>query len=219
MSGTASLLISLRPMYGTRSIRFSWAMIAVSVLASGCATVREPEPPTDPKAIWEQRQELLLPVQNWTVIGRIAINSEKDSVNASLNWNQQGDVYRIRLSTRMGHGLVEIAGGPAGVSMRTSDNQTYVAPDADKLLVDATGWRVPLAGLRHWILGRTDPDVPISTLTLDDLGRLDELEQSGWQIRYLRYQQVGDLELPTKVFLENAKLSTRVVVNSWELHS
>ena len=194
-------------------------MIAASVLASGCATVREPELPTDPTAIWEQRQELLLPVQNWTVIGRIAINSEQESVNASLNWTQHGDVYRIRLSTRMGHGLVEIAGGPAGVSMRTSDNQVYVAPNADKLLVDTTGWRVPLAGLRYWILGRTDPDVPISTIALDNLGRLDELEQSGWQIRYLRYRQVGDLELPTKVFLENAKLSTRVVVNSWELHS
>lgn len=219
MSETASLQFSLRRTYGAHFLRFLWAMIAVSVLASGCATVREPELPTDPRAIWEQRQELLLPVQNWTVIGRIAINSEKDSVNASLNWTQQGDVYRIRLSTRMGHGLVEIAGGPTGVSMRTSDNQTYIAPNADKLLVDTVGWRVPLAGLRYWMLGRTDPDVPVSSLTLDNLGRLDELEQSGWQIRYLRYQQVGDLELPTKVFLENAKLSTRVVVNSWELHS
>ena len=219
MSETASLQFSFRPTCGARCLRFLWVATLVSVLASGCATVPEPELPTDPRAVWEQRQELLLPVQNWTVIGRIAINSDKESVNASLNWTQYGDVYRIRLSTRMGHGLVEIAGGPAGVSMRTSDNQTYVAPNADKLLVDTTGWHVPLAGLRHWILGRTDPDVPISTLSLDNLGRLDELEQSGWQIRYLRYQQVGDLELPTKVFLENAKLSTRVVVNSWELHS
>ena len=54
-------------------------------------------------------------------------------------------------------------------------------------------------------------------MALDVAGRLHRVNQSGWQVEYLGYGQVGPFELPTKVFLENPRVSARLFVSRWEL--
>ena len=95
--------------------------------------------------------------------------------------------------------------------MRTSNNEVFVAPTPDELLDRQVGWHVPLAGLRYWIVGRTQPHTTVGSLELDGVGRLKTLEQAGWTIRYQRYEAIGDLQLPTKLELENPRLSARLV--------
>ncbi len=46
---------------------------------------------------------------------------------------------------------------------------------------------------------------------------LATLEQSGWQVRYERYETVGALELPTRIEMTTEGLRLRVVVADWKI--
>ena len=98
--------------------------------------------------------------------------------------------------------------------MRTADD-VYRARSAEELMQTHAGWQVPLSGLRHWILGRPDPDAPVGELELDAAGRIASLRQLGWQIRYDRYGEFDGIVLPTKLTLENARVRAKLVVRSW----
>ena len=47
--------------------------------------------------------------------------------------------------------------------------------------------------------------------------RLASLSQSGWQVRYDRYQPVGALALPARMEMTTPGLRLRVVVSDWQL--
>lgn len=177
----------------------------------------ELEPVDDPKYMWRLRRARLLEVHDWTAVGRLALRSGDEAFTASLQWRQRGERYRIRLSGPFGGGGVEITGGPGGVELRTADRRVYRAADAEQLLYEQVGWRVPLAGLRYWLLGRIEPDAPVERVFIDVAGRVLEFDQLGWHIRYLDYLEVGDLAMPRKASLENAQLSASVLVTRWQL--
>ena len=132
-----------------------------------------------------------------------------------MRWRQDQESYRIRLSGPLGQGLMELRGTPGLVEMRTSDDGVYRARTAEELMQTHAGWRVPLSGLRYWILGRPDPQARIVDLKLDPGGRLAELHQLGWHIRYERYGEFDGIALPTILTLENARLRAKLVLRRW----
>jgi outer membrane lipoprotein LolB len=189
-------------------------------LISGCETVPEALPPGVPaEKAWQQRVKALTGLESWVCNGRVGASDGTESFSASLRWRQTKDAYQIRLSGPLGQGLVEVKGSPQGVALRTSDQETFVAPTPEALLDRYFGWRLPVTGLRYWILGLPMPGVPVAARALDPWGRLERLEQSGWRIRYLAYRQVQGLDLPAKLVLEHPRLSARIVVSRWQLES
>lgn len=173
----------------------------------------------DPKQIWWQHRTKLLGLKGWTAVGKLSIRSQDDAWVAALNWRQEGDAFRIRLGGPLGQGGLELVGDSNSVTLKTADNKTYTAADAEQLLYDTVGWRIPLSGLRYWILGRTEPRVPVDAIHINKAGRVLMVEQSGWQVRYLRYNDFESLVLPTKASLETEQLSAKVLVTRWTLES
>ncbi len=151
----------------------------------------------------------------WVAVGKLGIQSAEDSWTAGLNWRQDVGDYTIRLSGPLGQGLMELRGTAEAVELRTSDDDIFRAPTAEELMQTHAGWQVPLSGLRHWILGLPDPQARIVDLQLDDRGRLAELRQLGWHIRYERYAEFDGLALPTKLTLENPRLRAKLAVRRW----
>jgi outer membrane lipoprotein LolB len=198
---------------------FRAALLAAMALISGCETVPEALPGVPAEKAWQQRVEALSGLDSWVCNGRVGASDGKESFSGSLRWRQTQDAYQIRLSGPLGQGLVEVKGSPQGVSLRTSDQNTYMAPTPEALLDQYFGWRLPVTGLRYWIMGLPMPGVPIAEGALDLRGRLARLEQSGWRIQYLAYRQVGELELPAKLVLEHPRLSARIVISRWQLES
>jgi outer membrane lipoprotein LolB len=109
---------------------------------------------------------------------------------------------------------MELRGSAQNVEMRTANEGVYRATTAEELMQTHAGWQVPLSGLRHWILGRPDPRARIVELALDAGGRLAELRQLDWHIRY-RYAEFDGVVLPTRLTLENTRLRAKLVVRSW----
>jgi outer membrane lipoprotein LolB len=190
-------------------------LLGITVLLGACETIPEVVAVDDPQRAFAERLVRLAAIEQWAAVGKLGIQSAKDSWSTGIQWRQNRDNYGIRLTGPMGQGLMELHGAPQVVEMRTSDNRVYRARTAEELMQTHAGWRVPLTGLRHWILGRPDPRAPIVALELDPGGRLAELRQLGWLVRIQRYDDFDGIALPTKLTLENPRIRGKLIVRSW----
>lgn len=200
---------------------FVSGFLLLTALLTGCASV--PQLPTaDQHLLWQQHRQSLEQKADWTITARIAGSTEDDGWNGKLSWRQSAENYQMHFQAPFGQGALQLLGNADRVEMRTSDNQMLVADDVESLLYEQMGWRLPLKGLRYWVLGLpmpvTEPEQAEPVLSFDDLGRLTSLRQSQWQVNYEAYRRVDEIELPRKVFLENHTLSLRLVIDRWQLN-
>jgi len=197
-----------------------WWLMGAVLLFSGCASLSPfaPEPPSERIAqLWQQHVQSVRAQTDWTLSARIAAHSEDDGWNGKLHWQQGADTYQVSFNAPFGQGGLHLDGGPQYVEMRTSDGQTMVATDAESLLFQQLGWRLPLNSLRYWVRGVPVPaSEKAPLLAFDEEGRLARLQQFQWQIEYPAYRQAGGLMLPRKVYLENRELSVRLVIDRWD---
>lgn len=187
----------------------------LGVALTACTVGPAPRPPAEPGA-WQAHRHQLAGLVQWTLTGRVALITPEEGWHASLHWRQRADAYRIRIAAPLGQGTVALQGSDQGVVLRTTRHpQPIAAPSAEQLLYRQLGWQVPVAGLRYWVRGIPDP-AAVYEKVLDDRGRLATLEQSGWQVEFLRYTRVGDYELPEKIFMRNGEFQVRMVVRTWQ---
>jgi outer membrane lipoprotein LolB len=192
---------------------FSLSILALLIAACAPPVIR---PAEDPEQLWETRRQSLEALQAWSLTGRVAVQIEEQGWNATMHWRQLADAYDMRLIAPLGGGAVQLRGDPAGVVLRTGDGQLHAAADPETLLQEQTGMQIPVSGLRFWVLGRPDPTQP-SGQSLDGQGRLQRLRQAGWDIAYLGYRAVGEIELPARINLDNGHLQVRLAINEWEI--
>ena len=78
---------------------------------------------------------------------------------------------------------------------------------------------MPVKGLLYWMRGIPDPDLPPAKTTLDEFGRVQQMQQDGWRIRFKRYTDVQPYELPQKIFIDSADLKVKIFVDNWNIKS
>lgn len=187
----------------------------VLVLFGGCAVQQTM---TDENKLmgWKLHQDKLAELDQWTLKGRIAIRLEKEGWTATLHWRQQQGRYSLRLIAPLGRGTFELIGDNQSVSLRTADNRLLYADDAETLLQQNLGWRVPVSGLFYWIRGLPEPGTITDNLLLDDSGRASAISQGGWQVRYTDYMTSESYNLPRKLTMQHDKLIIRLIIQDWD---
>jgi outer membrane biogenesis lipoprotein LolB len=88
--------------------------------------------------------------------------------------------------------------------------------------------------MKYWVVGLPAHQDEFEH-TLDQWGRVSELRQAGWEIRFLEYRDHEGMELPRKMFLkslrgyesigtardeldENDQVEVRLVIKHWILN-
>ena len=153
--------------------------------------------------------------EHWQLNGRISLTQGETGWHAGVDWSEQADNFRLRVSGPLGQGGFMLTGSPGSVLLRDAAQQTYSAPDTDTLLAEVTGWRLPVAGMRYWVRGIPDPDATYEAI-LDETGRLARLLQNGWTISYSRYHPLADGRWPARLALVRDDVSVRMVIDQWE---
>ncbi len=190
-------------------------VLVLGVLLSACATVGPPGG-GGAQSAWSARRAALAAMADWELRGRIALRTAQGAWQARLIWRQHRDRYEIDVLSVFGQRLARLSGGPAGAELRLPRGRSYHAADAEGLMRARLGWTLPVAGLRHWVLGLPAPDLT-ARRTLDTEGRLLSLEQGGWAIAYRRYRMADGLALPGQVTLERDAVRLRLVVDQWRI--
>lgn len=183
---------------------------------SGCAT-RPPVAVRDKNAFWDIHRNRVTKLTTWQATGRISVRLPRQAWTATLQWRQQPREYFLRLIAPLGQGTYEITGNKAGVFLRTAKNEVYKAADPETLMKGTLGWSVPLTGLVYWIRGLPEPGTRPDMLQLDGQGRVTNLAQSGWRVRFSSYDERDGYELPGRIALQNDKLKVRLVIKHWKI--
>ena len=190
-------------------------VLFLATLLGACAT--PPAEDGERRAAWEQRQRWLATLGAWRAAGRVAVSAQEEGWSAALRWRQEGERFRIQLNGPFGQGAVRISGSGEGVELRTADGRVAQADSPEALVASELGVAVPISALRFWLTGRPAPGSDAARLTLDWAGRLEELEQLGWTVRYQEYTDGGTGDLPARLEVRRDGVQARFLLTAWQV--
>jgi outer membrane lipoprotein LolB len=154
-------------------------------------------------------------LQHWWLNGRISIATDVQAWSGKLSWRQNSVSYLIHFNAPTGQGAIQLSGDASGVEFRSADGTLITATDADALLREQTGWRLPISGIWYWVRGLAAPDMILTRVIVGEDGNVSRLEQDDWEISLDRYQMFDGHLFPKKITVENQDLKVRVVVDLW----
>lgn len=154
------------------------------------------------------------------IAGRIGVRYSDEASSGQLTWRHGPDKDHLLISSPLGQGVAQIERDGQTVTLKTAEGRELQAQDAETLTEQALGFRVPLAGLADWIRGRPARRSPALQERRDAEGRLVLLEQDGWRIEYLGYQDVAAGALPVRLRLSYpaagpVRIELLLAVNEW----
>jgi outer membrane lipoprotein LolB len=189
------------------------ALIAVLMLAAGCAATRQAYDLPD-IGDWDARVAVLGDIREWQFKGRIAVKAGDEGFNGRLSWEQDEEAYRATVSGPLGMGTVRITGDGRSVVLTDKDGVANEIDDVELELRYRYGWSIPVDSLRYWALGIPDPAQSAVT-EFDDEGLLRRLEQGGWNVDISRYSEGGGQLMPRILSASNSDTRVRVVIDRW----
>lgn len=185
----------------------------LALLATACTTTA-PRQGSDALllAVQSAREAALADQPDWTMAGRLSVSANGDGGSGRIEWRQRGQDFDIRLSapvTRKSWRL-QWQGGVA--TIEGLEGGTRTGADAELLLLDATGWRIPIGSLGDWARGARAAGPATVEFTPAGLPAL--IAQQGWQVEY-REWDAADPARPRRVFARQGEATVRLVVESW----
>jgi outer membrane lipoprotein LolB len=191
--------------------RLAWA---VSLLLAGCATTTV----APPQLSADQQRNLLQGLAGFSFTGRVAIAGQDST--PSMEWRQQRDVAKVRLFGPMGVGGIQVEYSPERLRLETGGGGKLRDGEAEQLLIRELGFVPPFDSLRYWVLGVPAPGSPAGQ-SFDAEGRVQQMEQQDWLIRYDRHVQVistaGAVQLPAKLVATRDGLRLTLVIDRWRI--
>jgi outer membrane lipoprotein LolB len=191
-------------------------------LLAGCVTTapRAPLPPAERDAAvarQESREAALSQHARWNLQGRVALSNGRRGGSGRIDWQQDGDAYRVALSAPITRQSWRIEGDAGSARLEGLDGGPRVGADAARVLREATGWEIPVRALAAWVRGARAAQAGAAQMEFADDGHLARLQQDGWTLDYgdWRPSSIAGLELPMRVNAERGDARVRLVVDDW----
>jgi outer membrane lipoprotein LolB len=209
------------------------AMVVVLLLSgpllSGCATTapQKTSPPLSAERLAErqrERSEWLSLYETWSFSGRAAISKGGKGGSGRIEWEQLDQRrYSIALSAPVTRQSWRLSGDLHSESGRIEglDGGPRDGEFAEGLLLQTTGWQVPLQQLGSWVRGAPAAEYPVESVEYDGQGRVSLLHQAGWTVRYTAWRPgpLGQPDLPAKIEAESGDARVRLAIEDWTFAS
>jgi outer membrane lipoprotein LolB len=200
----------------TASLRLA-ACVPLMLLLAACAGSRVRPQQADTASLVRQlaREQALATHANWTLRGRLGVSDGRDSGSGSLEWTQSGDAFRFSVHAPVTGKTWVLQDRDGRVVLEGLREQPVEGDDAARLLERELGWRVPVAELVHWARGMRAAGPAQVTFRGDGLPAT--IEQAGWRVEYLDYDDSREPPLPRKVFASHGNYKVRLAIREWTL--
>jgi len=200
-----------------RSLKFLCIILTAVALSSCALWYPKSTAPTAPEpgqnVDWVEHVRQLTLMREWQIRGKIGVRTATDGGSAYLDWSQSFDSFYILLSGPLGQGSTIISGNPSGARLENSDG-TFVSDSPENLVMEHTGWQIPINQLLYWVKGIPAPSGDIQ-MTRNALGTLDTLQQDGWKLEFDRYGNALDSLLPQRIKIQKDDLKVTLIIKEW----
>ncbi len=191
---------------------FPAAACCTLLLLSACSALQQPQ---DVNQSWALHSAQLAKLEHWTASGKVALRTPQQSESASLSWRQHGNSTQLRLSGPLGLNNTTIDSDGLQLEIRQGQEYSRWRLD-DPALQDSNTLHLPMRGLHYWLKGVPAPQLAPASITLDEAGRLPRtIQQAGWTVEYLDFQQFEGFMLPTRLRLYRDETSARIILRQW----
>lgn len=200
------------------------AALLAAALLGGCATAPpRPHVVVDPALLdrfeiaQQDREQRLRADTGWALSGRIAVSNAGRGGSGRLEWRQDGDAFEVSVSAPVTRQSWRLGGGPAHALLEGVEGGPRRGHDAQLLLLEATGWDVPLRALPAWMRGLRAPGLgPARIGYAGEAGLPLYIEQDGWRIEYDWPPGAGvPPALPSRVQATRGEARVRLVIDEW----
>ena len=201
---------------GYRFIRPFFISVII-LLLSACTVFQRPVPTETPLST-NQREQQILMLQQFSLQASVGIKTPQESLSGNLLWQQQnGATYNARLNNFLGISLFELSETAQGSAI-TIKGETYRAVDTSTLLLQLSGWSMPLHDMPLWLRGL--PGSKGRNIVRDEFGRVTAFnltDSTGivWQLQYQSFFP-DSLALPKRLLLQSNDSQIKIVIRSWQ---
>ncbi|MEO6689206.1 MAG: lipoprotein insertase outer membrane protein LolB [Dokdonella sp.] len=193
------------------------AFVALVVLLTACAGQHVKQSLPDAGGLAHQivREQTLAAQTAWTLRGRLGVSDGHDGGSGSLEWSQRDHQFRFSVHAPVTGKTWTLSGGPGHVVLEGLREDAIAGEDASTLLERELGWRVPVTELVSWARGARAPGEARIEFRADGLPA--QIDQAGWKVQFLDYDERRSPPLPSKVFASKGSYKVRLSIREWTL--
>jgi outer membrane lipoprotein LolB len=187
--------------------------VLAGVVACAPVPVRTGGSQAELLAAQSAREAELAGQSEWQLSGRLAVSANGEGGSGRIEWRQRGEDFDIRLSAPVTGKSWTLVRQDGVIVLDGLEGGPRRGDDAEVLLQEATGWRIPVSALAAWARGGRASGPAQIEFGPDGLPQL--IGQQGWQVEYREWDG-GEQPLPRRVFAQrDADTRVRLVVESW----
>lgn len=198
--------------------RINYLLLIAAVILNGCATTATQPTSSNslkPSVLHKQHMDKIANIQSFSLNGRIGVITNPKNYSARLAWQHNAENDFVDVFSPLGGKVANIVKTPDQVTLTDNKDKVVIAKDTEALTKETLGFELPLSGLSHWSLGKPSNEGIVNAVTWDENGRINSLQQNGWNIHYKDYAAYGEYFLPNKVVLKNDQITIKLVVDKW----
>jgi outer membrane lipoprotein LolB len=155
--------------------------------------------------------------------GRVALSNGRNGGSGRIEWRQRGDAYEVTLGAPVSRQSWRLSGDAGSARIEGIEGGPRSGTDVVRLLREATGLEIPVGALAAWASGARADAAAFGPARLQFAadGRLARLEQGGWTVDYLGWQEadVGDgqpaLAVPDRIDARRDQAKVRLAIDAW----
>ncbi|MGL9760531.1 MAG: lipoprotein insertase outer membrane protein LolB [Symbiopectobacterium sp.] len=189
-----------------------------SLLLTACALTKPFDPnATSDSPAWLQHKQQVQQLSQYQIVGKFSYLSDSKKLSANFFWQESSmQRYSLLLTNPFGGTELELRAQPDSIQLTDGQGKRYIGKDAEYMLSQLTGMRIPLTNLRQWMIGLPGA---AQKFTLDKHVRLSTaiLVQNGltWEVKYFGYDDSVTPTLPNALELTQSERRIKLKINNW----
>jgi len=172
------------------------------------------------QAAQQHREQALAADSDWSLAGRIAVSNQGKGGSGRVEWSRTGADYAVSLSAPVTRQSWRLSGNGRHALLEGLEGGPRHGGDARLLLLEVTGWDIPVEALGDWVRGARSPAAGPARIEFGANLLPWAMEQGGWRIQYQWPEPLADADagaapLPVRLDATRGEARVRLIVDEW----